>query len=84
MIEEMAEQIITRLSAGQKSCIMNLDCEPTILGCSEPTAKRLAVATTGRPALVTRTRIAGEEYARFSLNEDGLQIQSKLDAGRNP
>lgn len=79
MIETRAEQIVGRLSVGQKSCIRNLDAEPSILGCAEPFAKRLAVAKAHRPALVEMTKAKGDSYARFSLTEYGLRIKSMLE-----
>lgn len=71
-----AEHIAARLSAGQISTITGLDAEPCILGCAEPVAMRLAIATKRRPALTVQTK--GERYWEFALNELGLRVKDVL------
>ncbi|WP_294277644.1 hypothetical protein [uncultured Sphingomonas sp.] len=70
------EHIAARLSAGQISTVTGLDGEPCVLGCAEPVAMRLAVATKQRPALTVQTK--GERYWEFALNEMGWRVKAVL------
>ena len=70
------EHIATRLSAGQISTIIALDGEPCVLGCAEPVAMRLAIATKQRPALTVQTK--GERYWEFALNDMECRVKAVL------
>lgn len=71
-----AAAIAARLSRGQRSTIASLDRDFCILGCAEPTAKRLTVGSSRRPALVASRR--GVEFQEFALNDLGMAVKELL------
>lgn len=77
-----ATEIAARLSKGQRSTIVNMDDEPQVLGCSEPTAIRLAQGKAKRPPLTQRHPPTHEgdmgQWPRFSLTTAGLAVKAAI------
>jgi len=71
-----AATIAPRLTPGQRSTIAGLDRDFCILGCAEPTARRLAKATPTHPALIVSRR--GDEFQEFALNDLGMAVKELL------
>lgn len=75
---ETAAAIVRRLSVGQISTILGLSARPSLLGCAEACAKRLAQPSNVRPPLVEK--VWNEGVPLYALNADGLVIQAAIGA----
>lgn len=74
-----APVIARRLTRGQRSCILNMDAEPALLGCSEPWAMRMMIGNYRRPALTYSVR-DDQHRLLFGLTEDGVSVKQALIA----
>lgn len=84
-----ATEIAARLSRGQRTTIMGLSDEPAVLGCSEPTALRLAKAKAKRPALVRRVQVVEKHgdlaigLPAFVLTDEGTAVKAAIQGTTN-
>ncbi|MDR6144978.1 hypothetical protein QE363_000771 [Sphingomonas sp. SORGH_AS870] len=74
-----ARHIALRLSTGQAFLVLDLDGDPTVLGCVEATAIRMTKATKRRPALVERA-LTRDGQTGFILTKIGFSVKTELQA----
>lgn len=79
MTNDQAHTIARCLTPAQRSTILHMDEKPAMLGCSQGCAKRLSIAKTNRPALVTEV-VEGDGWPNeYGLNADGLAVKAALE-----
>jgi hypothetical protein len=71
--------IVARLRPGQRATIMGLDGGPSVLGCSEDTARRMTKPAASRPPLVSHHAADDDNpFPRFALTDWGQAVKAAL------